>query len=199
MGGQALLLWLLFLHAGVLPEAACYRRDAAGFRGGPWKGRPERSAVQGTSVTQQEAETEPITSTSENAEGALQMPQGDGNSVTILSVLPAAVSTQLSPTTAARSAPPALSASTVPEDVDHPTTSSVSADNEKSPTVLVVLPVADSVSAGRRANVPGPCLSGDWPALRLAARVRRGRVCPARRPLRPRLREDGPGQRALQR
>ncbi|XP_012497830.1 PREDICTED: deleted in malignant brain tumors 1 protein-like [Propithecus coquereli] len=38
---------------------------------------------------------------------------------------------------------------------------------EDASVVCAILPVADSASAGRRANVPGSCLSGDWPALRL--------------------------------
>ncbi|XP_042557287.1 deleted in malignant brain tumors 1 protein-like [Dipodomys spectabilis] len=52
----------------------------------------------------------------ENAEESLPMHQGDGSSVTILSVLPAAVSTRLSPLTAVHSA---LSTSTNSEDVNH--------------------------------------------------------------------------------
>ncbi|XP_029416571.1 putative DMBT1-like protein [Nannospalax galili] len=62
---------------------ACYRRDIKGFRGRQGKGRPKRSSIQGLSVEQQEGESHP----------ARKHPQGDGNSGTILSVLPA-VSTQ---------------------------------------------------------------------------------------------------------
>ncbi|XP_032451194.1 putative DMBT1-like protein [Lynx canadensis] len=88
---------------------------------------------------------------SENAQESLPMPQGDGNSATTLSVLPITVSTQLSPVTAARSTSPAHSTSTVPEDVNHPTTSSV-------------LPVVDALSSSRRASAPWPSLSGQQPS-----------------------------------
>nr|XP_034491742.1 deleted in malignant brain tumors 1 protein [Marmota flaviventris] len=66
---------------------------------------------------------------------------GDGNSATVLSVLPVALSTQLPPITAASPTSPAVSTSSVPKDVDHPATSSV-------------LPVADPAPADRRANIP---------------------------------------------
>ncbi|XP_019524709.1 PREDICTED: deleted in malignant brain tumors 1 protein [Hipposideros armiger] len=79
---------------------------------------------------------------------------GDGNSATILSVLPAAISTQLSPTTAAHSASAALSASTIPEDVNHPTISSE-------------LPVVDLPSLSHRADDLWPSSSEAWPMLRL--------------------------------
>ncbi|KAM5243317.1 scavenger receptor cysteine-rich domain-containing protein DMBT1 isoform 1-T1 [Hipposideros larvatus] len=84
----------------------------------------------------------------------LKPASGDGNSATILSVLPAAISTQLSPTTAAHSASAALSASTIPEDVNHPTTSSE-------------LPVVDLPSLSHRADDLWPSSSEAWPMLRL--------------------------------
>ncbi|XP_073096287.1 scavenger receptor cysteine-rich domain-containing protein DMBT1 isoform X8 [Manis javanica] len=104
---------------------------------------------------------------SENAEESQPMPQGDGNSAAILSVLPAAVSAQHPPGTAVRSTPPALSAPAIPEDINDPTMPPVSADNEKLPTVLSVLPVVGSPSLSRRTSVPGPSPSEDWPTLRL--------------------------------
>ncbi|KAI5175049.1 Deleted In Malignant Brain Tumors 1 Protein [Manis pentadactyla] len=85
----------------------------------------------------------------------------------ICSVLPAAVSPQHPPGTAVRSTPPALSAPAIPEDINDPTMPPVSAHNEKLPTVLSVLPVVGSPSLSRRASVPGPSPSEDWPVLRL--------------------------------
>ncbi|KAK2490855.1 hypothetical protein MC885_017881 [Smutsia gigantea] len=82
-------------------------------------------------------------------------------------VLPAAVSAQHPPGMAVRSTPPALSAPAIPEDINDPTMPPVSADNEKLPTVLSVLPVVGSPSLSRRASVPGPSPSEDWPTLRL--------------------------------
>nr|XP_054099396.1 deleted in malignant brain tumors 1 protein isoform X5 [Callithrix jacchus] len=144
MGCQALLLWLLFFHAIILPEAVCYRRDVGGSRGRLWHRHAERSTVRDTSVTEQEEyENEPLqtfdpeilTPFPGEAE-YLQLTSGDGNSAIILSVLPAAISTQLPPAAAAHS--------------------TSSADNEKLPTTLAELPVANSASASRRASVPGP-------------------------------------------
>nr|XP_058154184.1 deleted in malignant brain tumors 1 protein-like isoform X13 [Dasypus novemcinctus] len=77
---------------------------------------------------------------------------GDGNSATILSVLPAAISTHPSPTAATHSASSAVSTPTTLEDVTHPIISSVSEKNEKLPTILAVLPVADSASDRHRAK-----------------------------------------------
>ncbi|XP_037583564.1 putative DMBT1-like protein isoform X8 [Cebus imitator] len=144
MGCQALLLWLLFFHAIILPEAVCYRRDVGGSRRRLWRRHAERSTVRDTPVTEQgEYENEPLqtfdpeilTPFPGEAE-YLELTSGDGNSAIILSVLPAAISTLLPPTTAAHS--------------------TSSADNEKLPTTLAVLPVVDSASASRRASVPGP-------------------------------------------
>ncbi|XP_049711062.1 deleted in malignant brain tumors 1 protein-like [Elephas maximus indicus] len=96
----------------------------------------------------------------ENADEALLMPPGDGNSANILSVLPAAISTPTSPIAAAHSTSSALSTSTIIEDIHHPTISSVTAGNEKLPTILSVLPAANSGSASRRANAPEPSPPG---------------------------------------
>nr|XP_042140698.1 deleted in malignant brain tumors 1 protein-like isoform X3 [Peromyscus maniculatus bairdii] len=81
-------------------------------------------------------------------------PQGDGNSATILSVLPAAISTQPSSKLASSSSASALPASHTPEDLTRPLAPSGSLDGEKLPTVLSVLPVVDSAPASRRAHVP---------------------------------------------
>uniref|UniRef100_A0A8C5KDG9 CUB domain containing protein 3 n=1 Tax=Jaculus jaculus TaxID=51337 RepID=A0A8C5KDG9_JACJA len=84
MGWHTRLLWLLCCHAAILPQAACSRKDPRGSGGRLEKGPPKRSLTQNTSSEQ---------------------PEGDGNSPTILSVLPAAVSTQPSPLIAANSSP----------------------------------------------------------------------------------------------
>ncbi|XP_052616085.1 deleted in malignant brain tumors 1 protein-like [Peromyscus californicus insignis] len=83
MGRHARLLWLLFFHGVILPEAACYRRDIRGSGAKLGKERPKRT-IQDMSVEEQEG----------NGQEPVARPQGDGNSATILSVLPAAVSTQ---------------------------------------------------------------------------------------------------------
>ncbi|XP_011898734.1 PREDICTED: putative DMBT1-like protein [Cercocebus atys] len=54
MGCQALLLWLLFFHAIILPEAVCSRKNVGGSRGRLWNPHSERSTVQGAPATQQE-------------------------------------------------------------------------------------------------------------------------------------------------
>ncbi|XP_036907176.1 putative DMBT1-like protein [Sturnira hondurensis] len=101
------------------------------------------------------AETEYLKPALENAGESLPMPQGDRNSATILSVLPAAISTHLPPTTVAPpTSPAAPSTSSVPEDVNHPTTPSE-------------LPVVDSPPSSRRAKVPWPNTSEAWPTMRL--------------------------------
>uniref|UniRef100_A0A9L0R9Z6 Scavenger receptor cysteine-rich domain-containing protein DMBT1 n=1 Tax=Equus caballus TaxID=9796 RepID=A0A9L0R9Z6_HORSE len=100
------------------------------------------------------SDTEYLKPALESAEKSLPMPQGDGNSATILSVLPAAVSTQLSPVTATHPTTSALSTSTILEDVNHPTLASA-------------VPVIDSLSSSHRASVPWPSPSEDWPELRL--------------------------------
>ncbi|NP_780375.2 putative DMBT1-like protein isoform 1 precursor [Mus musculus] len=84
MGCHTRLLWLLFFHAAILPEAACYRRDFRGSGARLGKERPKRSSIQGVSEEQQEG----------HGEEPAARPQGDGNPATILSVLPAAISTQ---------------------------------------------------------------------------------------------------------
>ncbi|XP_070337645.1 scavenger receptor cysteine-rich domain-containing protein DMBT1-like isoform X5 [Equus asinus] len=274
----ALLLWLLLLHAVMLQEAVCSRRDVRGPRERPWKGQPKRSTMQGTPGKQRDeneretsgsfeteiltpfpgdwpqlqlvngsgrcsgrvevfyhgrwgrvcdddwdmneahvvcrqlncghalaapveaqfgdgegkfllddvdctgresflgqcphadwslhncgpgedasvicSDTEYLKPALESVEKSLPMPQGDGNSATILSVLPAAVSTQLSSVTATHPTTSALSTSTILEDVNHPTLASA-------------VPVIDSLSSSRRASVPWPSPSEDWPELRL--------------------------------
>ncbi|XP_046509083.1 deleted in malignant brain tumors 1 protein-like isoform X11 [Equus quagga] len=100
------------------------------------------------------SDTEYLKPALESVEKSLPMPQGDGNSATILSVLPAAVSTQLSSVTATHPTTSALSTSTILEDVNHPTLASA-------------VPVIDSLSSSRRASVPWPSPSEDWPELRL--------------------------------
>ncbi|XP_013358474.1 PREDICTED: putative DMBT1-like protein, partial [Chinchilla lanigera] len=102
----------------------------------------------------------------ENTEESLAVPQGDKNSAAILSVLPVAISTQLPLTTDESSTSSAPSASAV-LDVNHPTVSPVTVDNEKLPTVLSVLPVADFVAANRRASEPRLSPPEGWPRLRL--------------------------------
>ncbi|XP_032279319.1 putative DMBT1-like protein [Phoca vitulina] len=71
--------------------------------------------------------------------------------------------------TVARSPPPALSTSTIPEDVNHPTTSSGRPTSyELQPPRMgrevsvpfFILPVVDSLSSSHRANVPWPNSSG---------------------------------------
>uniref|UniRef100_A0A1L1SUH6 Scavenger receptor cysteine-rich domain-containing protein DMBT1 n=1 Tax=Mus musculus TaxID=10090 RepID=A0A1L1SUH6_MOUSE len=54
MGCHTRLLWLLFFHAAILPEAACYRRDFRGSGARLGKERPKRSSIQGVSEEQQE-------------------------------------------------------------------------------------------------------------------------------------------------
>ncbi|KAL1788253.1 deleted in malignant brain tumors DMBT1-like [Sigmodon hispidus] len=84
MGCHSRLLWLLFFHGVILPEAACYRMDTRGSGAKLGKGRPKRSSIHDTSVEQQEGKgQEPVA-----------RPQGDGNPATVLSVLPAAISSQ---------------------------------------------------------------------------------------------------------
>nr|XP_034361789.1 deleted in malignant brain tumors 1 protein isoform X1 [Arvicanthis niloticus] len=84
MGCHARLLWLLFFHAAILPEAACYRKDIRGSGARLGKERPKRTFIQDTSEEQEEG----------NGEEPVARPQGVGNPATILSVLPAAISTQ---------------------------------------------------------------------------------------------------------
>ncbi|XP_051001052.1 deleted in malignant brain tumors 1 protein-like [Acomys russatus] len=84
MGCRARLLWLLFFHAAIQPEAACYRRDIRGSGARLEKGRPMRSPVQGMSMEQQDG----------TGQEPVARPQGDRNPATILSVLPAAISAQ---------------------------------------------------------------------------------------------------------
>uniref|UniRef100_A0A8C5YN09 DMBT1-like protein n=1 Tax=Marmota marmota marmota TaxID=9994 RepID=A0A8C5YN09_MARMA len=79
MGTLTFLLWLLLFQAVILPGAVCYRRDTRGSGGRLGKGHPKGNPIKGTSVEQQE-----------HAEEPLPMPQGDGNSATVLSVLPVA-------------------------------------------------------------------------------------------------------------
>uniref|UniRef100_UPI001A9FBC7B deleted in malignant brain tumors 1 protein-like n=1 Tax=Ictidomys tridecemlineatus TaxID=43179 RepID=UPI001A9FBC7B len=80
---------------------------------------------------------------------------GPGEDASVIcTVLPVALSTKLPPITAASPTSPALSTATVPEDVDHPATSSV-------------LPVVDPAPADRRANIPALGPPEDWPKLRL--------------------------------
>uniref|UniRef100_A0A8I6ALS1 Scavenger receptor cysteine-rich domain-containing protein DMBT1 n=1 Tax=Rattus norvegicus TaxID=10116 RepID=A0A8I6ALS1_RAT len=84
MSCHARLLWLLFFHTAILPEAACYRRDIRGSGARLGKERPKRSPIQGISEEPQQG----------NGEELVARPQGNGNPATILSVLPAAISTQ---------------------------------------------------------------------------------------------------------
>nr|XP_021515866.1 putative DMBT1-like protein [Meriones unguiculatus] len=84
MGCRARLLWLLFFLAAILPEAACYRKGIRGPEARLGKGRPKRSPVEGMSGEQQDG----------NGQEPVARPKGDGNPATILSVLPAAISTQ---------------------------------------------------------------------------------------------------------
>nr|KAF6456920.1 hypothetical protein HJG63_011553 [Rousettus aegyptiacus] len=93
MGCPPCLLWLLLFHAVLLRDAVCSRWDVGGPREQPRKGRLQRSTIPGALVAERD----------ENAEESLPMSQGDGNSATVLSVLPAAISTQLSPVTMTRS------------------------------------------------------------------------------------------------
>uniref|UniRef100_A0A8I6ATW1 Deleted in malignant brain tumors 1 like 1 n=1 Tax=Rattus norvegicus TaxID=10116 RepID=A0A8I6ATW1_RAT len=80
MSCHARLLWLLFFHTAILPEAACYRRDIRGSGARLGKERPKRSPIQGISEEPQQG----------NGEELVARPQGNGNPATILSVLPVA-------------------------------------------------------------------------------------------------------------
>ncbi|XP_074229599.1 scavenger receptor cysteine-rich domain-containing protein DMBT1 isoform X5 [Camelus bactrianus] len=135
MGCQTLLRWLLLFQAVFLQEAVCSRGNVRGPQERPWKRLLKRSPRPVTSVEQRDgAEVSALPSAQDAAESLL-LPPGDGNSATVLSVLPAA-STLLMPLTSS-----ALSTSTHPEDVSHPATSSgtslsFSAEDDKLPTVI---------------------------------------------------------------
>nr|XP_031317783.1 putative DMBT1-like protein isoform X5 [Camelus dromedarius] len=135
MGCQTLLRWLLLFQAVFLQEAVCSRGNVRGPQERPWKRLLKRSPRPVTSVEQRDGAEVSAPPSAQDAVESLLLPPGDGNSATVLSVLPAA-STLLTPLTSS-----ALSTSTHPEDVSRPATSSgtslsFSAEDDKLPTVI---------------------------------------------------------------